>query len=326
MIKCLECGKELRVIKHTHLRFKCSGKLKNLQEYKEKYPLAETMDADLRQQTAVTEENMIKKYGLEEGLIRWNTYRDKQAQTNSFEHFEKTRGWSLTEFDEYNKSRAVTLKNLELKHGQEEGKKVFENYCKKQSVAGNKLEHFIDKYGDEEGTKKFNIVCKQKGLTLENFIRKYGDEEGLIKYHKNLETRKGNFVSTVGKEFVNNVVDLIPNHWIFHEGVYGKEFCVFKDRPYFYDFVVTYPFLACVEFNGNYWHANPELYNPDEIIQYPNQQFLTASDIWLRDEKKNQIIKDRGYEVLVVWEKDYKENNIETIKKVIEWLQLIENE
>ena len=324
MVMCLECGKELQTIKHTHLRFKCTGALANMQEYKLKYPGAETTNFEVRQKVAITADNLKSKYGEEEGERRWAQYREKQASTNSFEHFQQTRGWTRELFVEYNKSRGVTLDNLIIKYGKEEGTKAFDSYCKKQRTNGNTLEYFVQKYGEEVGTKHFKEVCKQKGLTLDNFIRKYGEETGIIKYHQQIEARIGNFVSTVAKEFVIGVVDLIPDHWVFHDGVYGKEFCVYKDRPYFYDFAVTYPFHACVEFNGDYWHANPEMFEAEQLIQYPGQ-FLKAKDIWERDAKKLSHIKERGYAVFTVWEKCYNTNKEQKLIEVLEWLKSLEN-
>ncbi len=33
-----------------------------------------------------TEKSLIRKYGLKEGSIRWESYKNKQAHTNSFEY------------------------------------------------------------------------------------------------------------------------------------------------------------------------------------------------------------------------------------------------
>ncbi|MFN3301098.1 MAG: hypothetical protein ACK41Z_12990, partial [Sediminibacterium sp.] len=93
-------------------------------------------DVDLslyRDKRKITLENLQKKYGEEEGKIRFDEYRRKQAESNSLEYKIKKKGWTKEQFDEYNKSRAVTLENLQKKYGEEEGKIRFDEYRRKQA-------------------------------------------------------------------------------------------------------------------------------------------------------------------------------------------------
>lgn len=270
MITCLECGKILKIIKHSHLKYQCSGLLKNVNEYKLKYPNAKTCSDEVSKKVTHTLENMISRYGEEEGQSRWQAYCDKQA------------------------------------------------------IVGCKLEYFIDKYGEESGTIKYKDICKSKGITLENFIKKYGEVEGISKFEVMLGNKNASFISNLSKQISQKLIELIPSNWIFHEGLYGKEFCVYKERAYFYDFVITYPFRACIEINGDYWHANPKKYKADDVIQFPNKVSL-AKEIWERDKLKNSIIEERGYKLFIIWEKDYNENPTVSIQKVMIWLNTLEN-
>jgi len=74
-----------------------------------------------------------------------------------------------------------------------------------------------------------------------------------------------------------------------------------------YDFHITNTNII-VEVNGDYWHANPIIYESDETINYANKGHIPVSDIWNRDlEKKNNAI-EFGYTVLYIWESDINEN------------------
>lgn len=73
-----------------------------------------------------------------------------------------------------------------------------------------------------------------------------------------------------------------------------------------------------IEFNGDFWHMNPALYTEDF---YNKRIKCTANEIRLKDKEKAQCAIDSGYKILVVWEKDYKNNKDETIKKCIEFLK-----
>ena len=71
-----------------------------------------------------------------------------------------------------------------------------------------------------------------------------------------------------------------------------------------------------IEFNGDYWHANPRIYKEDAIIRGK-----TAKQIQHRDSLKCQTAIDLGFRVLTVWECDFRANKQDTIRKVTEWIQ-----
>lgn len=73
-----------------------------------------------------------------------------------------------------------------------------------------------------------------------------------------------------------------------------------------------------IEYNGDYWHCNPIKYNKD----YFNEQVgMPAEWIWEKDKFKIDYAKEVGYDILVIWEYDYKNNKEETIKKCLDFLQ-----
>lgn len=71
-----------------------------------------------------------------------------------------------------------------------------------------------------------------------------------------------------------------------------------------------------VEFNGDYWHMNPEKYSSDSYNKACN---MTAFEIWKRDREKIDIAEKHGYKVCCIWENDYKKskNKTEFLKEAI---------
>lgn len=72
-----------------------------------------------------------------------------------------------------------------------------------------------------------------------------------------------------------------------------------------------------VEFYGDYWHANPLVYTADDIVHHRK----TAKEIWEKDRERIDIMREAGYTIFVVWQKDYLndvDKCLETIKKGIE--------
>ena len=62
-----------------------------------------------------------------------------------------------------------------------------------------------------------------------------------------------------------------------------------------------------IEFYGDRFHGNPELF-ADEDCCHPFNSSLTSMDMKNRDEKRNNILTERGYSVKIVWENDFRKN------------------
>ncbi len=70
-----------------------------------------------------------------------------------------------------------------------------------------------------------------------------------------------------------------------------------------------------VEYNGDWWHANPTVYGPDDLVGF--DYGTRAKAIWHRDAKRKAALERAGYSVLVVWESNWKQDSdavLESIK------------
>jgi hypothetical protein len=312
MIKCKECGFESNRLQWTHFRYKCSGRFKNGREYQQAYPDAPLVDPELAKKTAVTKENFIKKYGEEDGLIRWDTYCQKQAETNSFEYKNKKFGWTEDQFNDYNKSRAVTLENMIEKYGETDGIEKWSKYCDQQRYTKTK-DYLISKYGEQVGTQKYLDINRKKsephdpkqlskklGITVDQAVELICSR-GAYKYTSNLEQE---FVALIEQKIgaLEHVSTRSPfgkwDHTLSRYVVYDVKH---KD--------------CIIEFNGDYWHANPRFYSATDKIRG-----RLASEIWQRDTEKLCVASNAGFRVLVVWESDFLENREKIIEDTIKWI------
>jgi very-short-patch-repair endonuclease len=91
----------------------------------------------------------------------------------------------------------------------------------------------------------------------------------------------------------------------------------FKIDKYFYDFAIG---KKLIEVNGDYWHANPKIYDENKIFYFQNRS-MTASEIWKKDKVKDSVAKDNGYKILRIWEKDIKNNQTKIIKKILHFME-----
>lgn len=71
-----------------------------------------------------------------------------------------------------------------------------------------------------------------------------------------------------------------------------------------------------IEYNGDYWHANPLFYNETDTVFRRR-----AADIWERDLEKANLALDNGFEILVIWESDFKKEKEKTVLKCVEFLR-----
>ena len=98
----------------------------------------------------------------------------------------------------------------------------------------------------------------------------------------------------------------------------NKEFGVFNNalKKYtYFDFVIP-DLKICVEFNGDVFHANPEIYKSTDTPN-PYDKSLTSEAIWLFDNLKNQELINRGYNIIIIWEKGYKRNKDYTTQMLV---------
>lgn len=242
----------------------------------------------------VTEYKMIQKYGKNLGLKRWESYKIKQANSNSFEYKKKKYGWDIKEFNKFNKSRAVTLKNMITKYGEEEGLYRFEKYRERQSYTTS-LEYFIEEYGEFVGRKKYAKWQKAKCCGY----------------------------SKISQVLFSDLETIYPTLTFFYATSTGEKSVVIKkSKNYMLDCYIEELNIA-IEFNGDQFHANPKIYGAEDT-PHPYYPTMTAKSIWEADHIRNTNLLNRGIEVIEVWEADYKKNPKHTLYSVMSKIDEIE--
>jgi hypothetical protein len=268
--------------------------------------------------SSITKQSMVVRYGDVEGITRWEAYCNRQAETNTFAYKKETHGRTLLDFENYNKSRACSLKNLIKRHGEEKGLELWKEVCDRQRYT-NLLEYFIEREGDREvGIEVWKKVNFEK--SSKNRIKKLALDND-ISLDEAAQTIVGNFRChrSNGEEiFVRNLEEEL-NEKIKYS-CFTKQVCIWSkelDAPVFYD-VCCSKHKKIVEYYGDYWHANPKEYFSDAFIK---QTGLTAGEIWKIDSAKQKAALDRGFEVMVIWESEYKLFPVETIRRSAQWLR-----
>lgn len=81
------------------------------------------------------------------------------------------------------------------------------------------------------------------------------------------------------------------------------------------------PNKKIIEYNGDEYHANPEMFEADEY-PHPFRKDKTAKEIWEKDKRKIEVAKEKGFEVLTIWDSEYRNDKEKILNKCKEFLKL----
>ena len=63
------------------------------------------------------------------------------------------------------------------------------------------------------------------------------------------------------------------------------------------------------------------MFEADEF-PHPFRKNITAQEIWNKDEKKRIVAEEEGFQVLTIWDSEYRRHKEETLKKCKNYLNL----
>jgi len=284
-----------------------------------KYGLSKKDAIDLMNDRALNRGEKIT-IGLQKSFEKnKNFFKEKSRQSIEF--------WLKRGFN--NEDSLKIIKNIQNDISKKAIKKRHDNKHLYTDVNPTQKLYWMKK-GFTEDESKNKVSERQKTFTLEKCIEKYGEIKGLEiwnnrqnKWSEKIEAKykNGDFVKFKYDNYSGPELELFENilEKIKLENVhYGKKqfFRHFKElgKTFSYDFVYN---KKIIEFNGDYWHCNPKTYNKNYFHKYLQ---MFAYEIWEKDKLKIDSIKDVGYNILIVWECDYKFHKEKTIQTCIDFL------
>jgi hypothetical protein len=193
-------------------------------------------------------------------------------------------------------------------------------------------EYWIERgYSEDEAIQK--VSERQTTFSKEICIEKYGKEEGTkiwkkrqVKWTKTL-VEKGNLkcgYSKISQDIFNEIIKNYETEDLFgvYFATYNKEYFISEKGRKFYQYDFTdINKKKIIEFNGDVYHANPDIYKSNEYYHpFLKESGLTAKEKWAEDKEKINAAYNRGFDVLVIWESEYKNDKEATIDKCINFL------
>lgn len=204
-------------------------------------------------------------------------------------------GYTDEEISSMYKSKGITIENLSKKMSVEDAEKAVKEWSSK---CVNTLDNFIKRHGKDEGTKKYN-----------NYVEKI---------RKNLQVKR----SKIADKCIGEVCDSLPHNVTLNECYYMERewFIPYEDEyadkhVYFVDFKYK---DKIVEFYGDFWHGNPDIFDRDDFNPVIGKTFY---EITQQDKIRIKNIESKGYKVYIVWEREYNKNPVNVVKNIIKFIK-----
>jgi hypothetical protein len=317
---------------------------------------------NLKSKTNGGKENYIRKYGKEQGELRYQNFVEKSK--TSIDNYKKRYGENWEErWNHYMNTRdSSSLKYCKEKFGEHKGTAEFERLRKEFSKSSN-INYYIEKYGVDVGKEKFKQIQLSKGKTIDeykemgyseqeisllvmkkspiynNLVKLYGDETAKTLYEEYKVTKINPLpVSYLEKKskylvFRGGCVSKISINFFQNlEKELGRslKYGTKKEELKLFDPTIKKCyFYDCFDKQTNTIiefngsaYHANDMLNEEERIDWCNPWGHTWYDCKKRDDLKKQFAESLGYNFLTVWDYEVKGKN-RLLKKVADIKDLL---
>jgi len=262
------------------------------------------------------------KFWLEKGLSLDEAKEKIKIIKPSLIEYWLHKGYSLEESKFQTELHLMNTERAYIhKYGEDEGKKLF--FLKKEKEgkyhSPRRIEYWIKNgYSIEESRQK--IKDNQNKFSLEKCIQNNGFDEGLniftrrqIKWQETL-VKNGNLkkgFSKISQELFYILMEKydINERRMINFATHNGEYKLKNPEGgvFIYDFTDLIN-NKIIEYHGDMYHANPKKYKKDDY-PHPFRKTLNSQQIWNKDEKKIKEANNNNFDVLIIWDSEYRWGN-----------------
>ena len=319
-ITCRICGAVMKNIAGKHIQVKHNI---SCDEYKKMYPGAPTQSNEYKKATSKNSGQHMKQEKYKK------MFSEKYKGEKNPAHSSKTTMEERKSRSPFSKD-FVGYKDVLDK---ESRVKEFAKNALKDRVSNNQVQYWIDR-GYSEDESKVKVSERQKTFTLDKCIEKYGEEEGKKVYTdrqnkwQNSLMEGGNLkagYSSISQELFYSILKSYPL-----DEKLKKVYFYTKNSEYFislkggsfnvYDFTDLNK-KKIIEYNGDQYHGNPSSFKASDT-PHPFRKHITAEEMWQKDVDKIKIAEENGFEVLTIWDSEYKKDKSGTIQRCLDFLNI----
>lgn len=228
---------------------------------------------------------------------------DKSVKTRELYHMRSNKWKDVIGKQNSDKWKDKEYSEKQIKKRKESGfyEKVAEK-CRKRMMDPILKEKFLISMRSEARRNKISVKAKQMWKDAKD-----NDNEKIKRMLYSGKNKQYDFKGIKMNSIEFLIAQLLDELNI--QFIYEKQY-TFGSNTFIPDFYLP-EYNTIIEVFGDYWHANPKLFNFDKII------FRTpVEEIWKRDKRKQEIFLENGMKYIILWE-DEINNNLNEIKKII---------
>jgi len=154
---------------------------------------------------------------------------------------------------------------------------------------------------------------------LKNFTERQNKWQKSLNGNGNLKIGYSKISQELFYELLNHY-DVSDKENVFF-ATHNKEFRLNKENGgiWLYDFT-DLKNKKIIEYNGDQYHANPKKYLAEDCPN-PFRKNITAQEMWDKDKLKNDVAIKEGFDVLIIWDSEFRWGNKDKIiKKCLDFL------
>jgi hypothetical protein len=313
-IICKVCGEKVERVYGAHLKkHGLSSK-----EYKDMFPGEPLTTKKDKEKTSKNSGQHMKQEKYKK------MFSEKIKGSKNPNHKSKTT-------EEERKERSPFSKDF-LKYNSEDDLRRFRKDALEDRKHTTRLDYYLEQGYDLETSEKM-LKERQSTFSKEICIEKYGKEKGIKIFTKRQEhwqlslTNNGNMKQGYSKISQDLFYDILENYNYERKidiffATKNNEIRLEKDNGgiWIYDFCDLNS-KKIIEYNGDEYHGNPKKYKSSDT-PHPFRKNITAQEIWNKDSEKKRIAEQEGFDVLIIWDSEYKKNKDKTIKKCLDFLEI----
>lgn len=232
-----------------------------------------------------------KKYG--------DNYRSKRAK----ERYEnkKWKEWfvSRTQSSDAKKKRKISLEKY---YSIEENRKKASIRAKKFYSIKENLQKHIESCNTPEFLEKISVSAKKMWERARENPEKYRSmiTSGYGKHY----IASGSKMNSI-EYIVSTIIDDCGYNWIYEPIITDN------NKTYIPDFYIPDKNYI-IECYGDFWHANPVIYNENDIV-FNNKN---AIEYWNQDKKRKEFFEELNYKFVYFWENDINNDKEGVLKRI----------
>lgn len=263
-----------------------------------------------------------EKERSEKQKISFKKFMDSMTPEEYKKYFDRTdayKNWkdklSDEEYKSHNKSLGIISKKWWDGLSDDEYKKICEY---RKNVWINKNDEYKKEWGERTSSIWKNKTSEEKLKIKEKY------KTSISKYWSNIpigDIRRMS-ISNSYKKFIDELSDEQKSAWFLRSCFISKLESRFQEvlnslnikyqNQFFvnrksYDFKIL-DTMILIEIQGDFWHANPKIYESNDIINHPGKK-IKANEIWIKDHKKKENANKYGYKVIYFWEDEMNSMN-----------------